>query len=88
MKSSFWLLAIGFWPEGDADIEIPGLERNATVVLARFMTPPVFGVALSPITQRIIPQKRSKVKAKSAKLWKRFALLSYSEARVLRGDLD
>ena len=40
---------------------------------ARFVTPPVFGVALSVITQRIIPQNRSKVKYQSAKLWCRVA---------------
>ena len=40
---------------GDADFEISGLELDATVLWARFVTPPVFGVALSLITHRIIP---------------------------------
>ncbi len=44
----------------------------------RFVTPPVFGIALSPIMQRIIPQDRSKVKDQSAKLW--YRLPSFAEA--------
>ncbi len=53
---------------GNADFEIPGLRRDAMVVLARFVIPPVCGVASSLIMRRIIPQNRSKVKDQSAKL--------------------
>ncbi len=34
---------------GNPDFEIPGLERDAGAGWARFVTPPVFGVALSPL---------------------------------------
>ncbi len=56
---------------GNPDFDILGSKRDAAVWRARFVTPPVFGVALSSITQRIIPQNRSKVKDQSAKLWNR-----------------
>ncbi len=39
----------------NSDFGIPGSKRNAGVGWARFLTPPVFGVALSSITQHIIP---------------------------------
>ncbi len=71
----------------DADIEISGLERNAAVALTRFVTPPVFGVALSSITQRIIPQNRSKVKDQSAKLWYRLRRCGFW-TRSKRGILN
>ncbi len=41
--------------DGNPDFEIPGAKRDAAVWWAWLVTPPVFGVALSPITQRIIP---------------------------------
>ncbi len=40
---------------GDADFDIPGLERDAAVWWAWFVTPPVFGIALSSTMRRIIP---------------------------------
>ncbi len=46
-KNSCWLLAIGCWPEGKADFEIPGSKLDAAVAWAWSVTPPVFGVALS-----------------------------------------
>ncbi len=42
--------------------EIPGSKLDAGVGWAWFVTPPVFGVALSAITQRIIPQLGRKSK--------------------------
>ncbi len=56
---------------GNPDFEIPGSKRDAAVGWARFVTPPVFGVASSLIMGCIIPQNRSKVKDQSAKLWYR-----------------
>ena len=41
---------------------MPSSKRDVAVGLAWFVTPPVFGVALSLTMRRIIPQNRSKVK--------------------------
>jgi hypothetical protein len=44
---------------GNPDFDISGSKRDAAVWRARFVTPPVFGVALSSIRQRIIPPMKS-----------------------------
>ncbi len=54
---------------------------------ARFVSPPVFGVALSLITQRIIPENRSKVKYQSEKLWCRVATGGYESGGDWMDDL-
>ncbi len=71
VKSSFWLLAIGGWPDwnwvrfaylrahrsgGSPDFEIPGSKLDAAIGWTRFVTPPVFGVALSLTVRGIIPE--------------------------------
>ena len=49
----------------NADFENPGLERDARFGGHWFVAPPVFGVALSRITKRIIPQFGRKIKVLS-----------------------